>query len=120
MRLFGLFPIRINMEIWTLKSVERTPWTGDQPCHKEVTYTDNRRQISMPRVGLEPMVPVFERENVFNALASGIQTFCFTYPYMSFLFNFVPRKLLVSRSPVVNPTSGQDYSVISRNNIYIN
>jgi hypothetical protein len=35
----GLFPIRINLEIWILKAVGWTPWTGDQFCAKAGTYT---------------------------------------------------------------------------------
>jgi hypothetical protein len=36
--------------------------------------------------------------------------FLFAYPHISLAFNFVPLKLLVSRSPVANPKSGPDYS----------
>jgi hypothetical protein len=30
----GLFPIRINLKLWILQTVGRTPWTGDQPWKK--------------------------------------------------------------------------------------
>jgi hypothetical protein len=39
---------------------------GDQPCCKAATYTEKNKHrrnadISMPRVGFEPMIAVFER-----------------------------------------------------------
>jgi hypothetical protein len=39
----GLFPNRINMEVWTLQRVGRIPWTGDQPCRKAATYTGQHK-----------------------------------------------------------------------------
>jgi hypothetical protein len=38
-----LFPIRINQELWSLQTVGRTPWTGDQPCRKAATYTGQHK-----------------------------------------------------------------------------
>jgi hypothetical protein len=35
----GLFPFGINLELLLLYTIGRTPWTGDQPCHKAATYT---------------------------------------------------------------------------------
>jgi hypothetical protein len=49
-----------------LYTVGRTPWTGDQHIARPLrthrtTQTHNKRtQTSMPRVGSEPTIPVFE------------------------------------------------------------
>jgi hypothetical protein len=57
-----------------LYTVSRTPWTEDQlvarplPTHRTTQTQNKRRQISTPRVGFEPMVPVFEREKTVHAL----------------------------------------------------
>jgi hypothetical protein len=54
--------------------VSRTPWTGDQPVtrplptHRTTQTQNKRKQTSMPRVGFEPMIPVFERTKTINAL----------------------------------------------------
>jgi hypothetical protein len=40
-------------------TVGRTPWTGDQNKHT---------QISMSQVGFEPTIPVFERAKTVHAL----------------------------------------------------
>jgi hypothetical protein len=55
--------------------VGRTPWTEDQPFarplpeHIGQPQTHNKRiQTSMPRVGFEPMIPVFERAKTVHAL----------------------------------------------------
>jgi hypothetical protein len=45
----------------------KTPWMGDQPVARPLsthrtTQTQNKgTQTPMPRVGFEPMIPVFER-----------------------------------------------------------
>jgi hypothetical protein len=50
-----------------LYAVSRTPWTGDQPVARPLpthrtTQTQNKlTQTSMPLVGFEPKIPVFER-----------------------------------------------------------
>jgi hypothetical protein len=52
----------------------RTSWTSDQSVAKPLptdrtTQTQNKRtQTSMPRVGLGPMTPVFERAKCLHAL----------------------------------------------------
>jgi hypothetical protein len=57
-----------------LYTVGRTPWTGDQPVARPLptqrtTQTQNKHtQTSMPRVGYEPMIPVFERAKTLYAL----------------------------------------------------
>jgi hypothetical protein len=54
-------------------TVGRTPWTEDQPVGRplpaQATQTQNkRRQTSMPRVGFEPTIPVFERAKTLHSL----------------------------------------------------
>jgi hypothetical protein len=57
-----------------LYTVGRTPWTRDHPVAKPLpthrtTQTQSKRtQTSMPRVGLEPTIPVFEREKTVHVL----------------------------------------------------
>jgi hypothetical protein len=48
---------------------------GDQPCRKAASYTGQHKykkcgQTSMPRVGSEPTIPVFDRAKTFDALDS--------------------------------------------------
>jgi hypothetical protein len=56
--------------IWT---VGRTTWTGDRPDARPLPTQDNTTQknaghTSMPRVGFEPKIPVFERPKTVRAL----------------------------------------------------
>jgi hypothetical protein len=54
--------------------VGRTSWLGDQPIARPLpthrtTQTQNKHiQMSMPQVGFEPMIPVFERTKTVRAL----------------------------------------------------
>jgi hypothetical protein len=54
-------------------TVGRTPWTGISPSqsrylHRTTQTQSKRKQIFMPRVGLEPRIPVFKRAKTFYAL----------------------------------------------------
>jgi hypothetical protein len=57
-----------------LYTVGRTFWTGDQPvarplpAHTEQHKQNNRTQTSMPRVGFEPTIAVFEQAKTVHAL----------------------------------------------------
>jgi hypothetical protein len=57
-----------------LYTVGTTPWKGDQPDARQLpthgtTQAQNKRtQTSMPRVGFEPTIPVFERAKTVHAL----------------------------------------------------
>jgi hypothetical protein len=56
-----------------LYTVGRTPWTGDQPVARPLptrrtTQTQKRKQTSMPRVGFELTIPLFERAKTVHAL----------------------------------------------------
>jgi hypothetical protein len=52
----------------------RTPWTEDQPIakplptHRTAQTQNKRTQKSMPQVGFEPTIPVFERAKTVHAL----------------------------------------------------
>jgi hypothetical protein len=48
----------------------RTAWTDNQPCRKDATYAGQHkykkgRDTSMPRVKLEPTLPVFKWRRYF-------------------------------------------------------
>jgi hypothetical protein len=51
----------------------RTPWTGDQPVarslptHRTAQTQNKRKHTSVPRVGFEPTIPVFERAKAVHA-----------------------------------------------------
>jgi hypothetical protein len=57
-----------------LYTVGRTAWPVDQPFerplrkHRTTQIQNKRTQTSMPRVGLEPAIPVFERAKTVPAL----------------------------------------------------
>jgi hypothetical protein len=57
-----------------LYTVGRTPWTGNQPVARplpthRITQTQNKTtQTSVPRVGFETTIPVFERSKTIHAL----------------------------------------------------
>jgi hypothetical protein len=50
------------------------PWTGDQPvarplpAHRTTQTPNKRTQTSMPRVGFEPTISVFERAKTVHVL----------------------------------------------------
>jgi hypothetical protein len=47
----------------------RTPWTVDQPIAHTGQHKENKRtQTSIPQVGFEPKIPVFERRKTVHAL----------------------------------------------------
>jgi hypothetical protein len=49
-------------------TVGRIPWTGDEPVARPLPTQNKRTQTSIPRVGLEPKIPVFERAETVHAL----------------------------------------------------
>jgi hypothetical protein len=67
----------------------RTPWTEDHliarllPTHRIVQTENKCKQTSMPRVGFEPTIPVFERAKTVRALdraTTGIGVLLVTAP----------------------------------------
>jgi hypothetical protein len=58
---------------WILYTVGRIPWTGDQSVARPLpilrtTQTQNEcTQTFLPRIGLEPTIPVFERAKTVHA-----------------------------------------------------
>jgi hypothetical protein len=67
---FGPWPL---FQFLNLYKASRTPWSGDQPVARPLstrrtTQTQNKcTQTSMPRVGFEPTIPVFEQEKTVHA-----------------------------------------------------
>jgi hypothetical protein len=66
------------LQFLNLYTVGRTPWTGEgQPVARPLpiyrtTLTQNKRtQISMPRVGFEATIAMFERANTVHYLDSA-------------------------------------------------
>jgi hypothetical protein len=57
------------------RRVGRSLWTGDQPLARPLpihrTTQNKRKQTSMPRVGLELTIPVFERAKTVHASVIG-------------------------------------------------
>jgi hypothetical protein len=57
-----------------LYTIGRTPWKGDKPVSRplpthRITQTQNERiQTSIPCVGFEPTIPVFERAKIVHTL----------------------------------------------------
>jgi hypothetical protein len=55
-------------------TVGRTPWTGvqpvarPQPTHRTTQTQNKHTQTSMPRVGFQPMTPMFKRVKTVHAL----------------------------------------------------
>jgi hypothetical protein len=55
-------------------TVSRTPWMGDQPvarpmpAHRTAQTQNKHTQTSMPQVGFEPTIPVFEQVKTVHAL----------------------------------------------------
>jgi hypothetical protein len=58
-------------------TVGRTPWTGDRPvagplsAHGPAQMQNKFTQTSMPQVGFEPTIAVFERAKTVHALDRG-------------------------------------------------
>jgi hypothetical protein len=61
-------------QFFNLCTVGRAPWTRDQPVARPLptlrtTNIQNKRtHTSIPRVGLEPAIPLFERAKTVHAL----------------------------------------------------
>jgi hypothetical protein len=60
----------VSLQFHNPKTVARTAWMGDQPVARPLPIqTQNKhRQTSMPWVGFEPTIPVFERAKTVHAL----------------------------------------------------
>jgi hypothetical protein len=66
-----------NFNVLSFYTVSSIPWTGDQPVARPVSahitaQTQNKRtETSMPQMGLEPTIRVFERAKTVHALDSA-------------------------------------------------
>jgi hypothetical protein len=69
-------------------TVCRIPWTGDQPIARllpvhRTTQTQNKRtQTSMPQVGFEPMISLFEQAKTVHALDRAVTEIVFSTNYL--------------------------------------
>jgi hypothetical protein len=82
MAIFPNLSMALQPFCWTLAAIRSfifyivgmTPWTGDQPvarplpAHRTAQTQNKRTQTSMPQVGFEPTIPVFEREKTVHDL----------------------------------------------------
>jgi hypothetical protein len=62
-----------DSEVRTLQTVGMTPWTGDQPIARPLLNAGKHRhnkcgQTTVPHVGFESTIPIFERAKIFHAL----------------------------------------------------
>jgi hypothetical protein len=61
-----------------LYTVGKTPWTGDQsvanplPTHRTTQTQNKRTETSIPRVGFEPTIQVFDRAKTVHALERAV------------------------------------------------
>jgi hypothetical protein len=67
----------VSLQFLNLKTVGRTPWTGDQSVPRPLpTQTQNKRiHATMSSMGFEPKVPVMERAKTFHALDRAATVF---------------------------------------------
>jgi hypothetical protein len=72
--LYDSTAIRTLATFSVLYTVNRTPWTGDQPItrplpkHRTTQTRNKHTQTSMPRVEFEATTPVFEQVKTIHAL----------------------------------------------------
>jgi hypothetical protein len=60
----------VSLQFVYPKTVGRTSWAGYQPVERSLSTTqtqNKRRKTSLPRVGFEPTIPVFERAKTVHA-----------------------------------------------------
>jgi hypothetical protein len=89
-----IFSLMALQPLWTLAafsvswSIGRTPSTGDQPVamplptHRTTQTQNKRTQTSMPWMGFEPTIPVFERTKmVININWSNIKLVVLAKPF---------------------------------------
>jgi hypothetical protein len=90
---FGPWPLFSSLILYT---VGRTPWTGDQPVarplpiHKTTQTQNKRTRTSMPQVGFELTIPVFERAKTVHALdraVTVIGNFCISLYKCMYMLN---------------------------------
>jgi hypothetical protein len=66
------FLSKLNSAISVLRTFRRTPPTRDRQVTRPITTRSKtqikNRRISMPRVGSEPTIPMFEWRKLFRAL----------------------------------------------------
>jgi hypothetical protein len=81
---WALVPFSVS---WSFYTICRTPWTGDQPvarplpAHRTPQTQNKCTHTSMPWVGFESTIPVFERAKTVHALdrAATVISICGGY-----------------------------------------
>jgi hypothetical protein len=84
----------VAFQFFVQYTIDRTPWTGNQPFSRpplltQRTTQNKRTQISKPRVGFEPTAPVFEREKTLCTLDKAATVISKVY--------LLPIKILVDK-----------------------
>jgi hypothetical protein len=73
----GLFPMKIDSELWALETVGRTLGRGISPSQGRYLHTGQhkeQKQIDIhARVGFEPTIPVFKRAK-HCSIISAVET----------------------------------------------
>jgi hypothetical protein len=118
----GPWPLFQFLHLYT---VGMTPWTGDQsvtrplPTHRTETQ-NNCTQTSIPWVGFEPTIPVFERAKTVRALDRAATVIGFNgtidgklfYRFFSHLHWFRHGLQYLRNSRINNLTTAGLYSII--------
>jgi hypothetical protein len=105
-----------------LYTVGRTPGMGDQPAARPLpthrtTQTHNiSTQTSMPWVGFEPTIPVFERAKTVHALdraatVIGPLLFFFFILYLP-IYNLLDRNKVISKCGICLCLEGGNYPAV--------
>jgi hypothetical protein len=85
----GPWPLSRLLNLYTVGSI---PWTGRSARRKASTHTQNKSTpASMPLVGYEPTIPVFERVNTIHTLdraTTVISALDLLKPKLDTLFHF--------------------------------
>jgi hypothetical protein len=77
-----------QIQLLDLLYVGRTPWTEDQsvarplPAHKAAEKQNKGTEISMPQVGFEPTIPVFQGAKRVHALDSAVNVIGWLLVYL--------------------------------------
>jgi hypothetical protein len=82
----------VSLQFINPKTLGRTPWTGDQLVARPLptTQTQNKhRQTSVPWVGFEPTIPMFERVKTVHALDRSANVTGNTSPSLLYLISQV-------------------------------
>jgi hypothetical protein len=92
-----LLDLRRFFSFLILFTAGRTPWKGDQPvarllpAHRTPQTQNKRTQTSMPIMGFEPTIQVFERVKTFHVLERVAAVVCTS----SFFFKNITKRIRI-------------------------